>query len=70
MYIGIFPHFKPRLILVVFLQNVETSVYRDVSTLRPRFILVVFLQNVETSVYTHCLDNMFLNILMYPHCHH
>ena len=38
--------------MVVFLLNVDTSLYRDVSTFKPRLSFIVFLQNVETSVYT------------------
>ena len=30
-YIRMFPHFYPRLIVVAFLQNVDTSLYIDVS---------------------------------------
>ena len=30
-YIRMFPHLQPRLIVVAFLQNVDTSLYRDVS---------------------------------------
>ena len=37
--------------MVAFLQNVETSLYRNVSTFLPRLSFVAFLQNVETSVY-------------------
>ena len=59
--------------MVAFLQNVNTLLYRDVSTLSLGLFMwysFKMWKHHYIGMYPHCLDTRFLNILMYLHCHH